>query len=205
MPAKNVVREFACYQYYHVYNRGVAKQRIFLDQADKHYFINLFDRYLNPSNTTCDYAGIPYRKFDNELELLSFCLMNNHFHLLVYQTHNPIALSDFMKSIGTAYTMYFNLKYKRVGPLFQGTYKASRISNDSYLMHISRYIHLNPREYLTCMYSSLPSYLGRDDITWIKPSKILDMFEGTSYLTFLQDYEDTKLMLDEIKHELADY
>lgn len=203
MPAKNVVREFAQHQYYHVYNRGVAKQRIFLDQNDKQYLMSLLDRYLNPSNTNCDYEGVPYRKFDKELELLSFCLMNNHFHLLVYQADNPTALSELMKSIGTSYTMYFNLKYKRVGPLFQGPYKARRITNDSYLTHISRYIHLNPREYLTYKYSSLPSYLGRDNVAWIRPSKILDMFEGTNYLEFLQDYEDTKLMLDEIKHELA--
>lgn len=104
----------------------------------------------------------------------------------------------------TAYTMYFNKKYKRVGTLFQGVFRASRISNEPYLIHISRYIHLNPRRYKKYYYSSLKYYLGGTPPLWLKPAKIIEMFEEGEYMSFLQDYESHKAMLEEIKYELAD-
>src|SRR5438105_2134757 len=137
MPAKNVVREYRPQSYYHVYNRGVAKQKIFLEQADKQYFLKLIDRHLNPASEAKNISGIPYRKFDTSAELLCYCLMGNHYHLLFYLNDDLTAITELMKSIGTAYTMYFNLKYKRVGPLFQGRFKATLIDNDAYLVHIS--------------------------------------------------------------------
>lgn len=204
MPGKNIVKQYVNHNYYHVYNRGVAKQSIFLDHADKRYFLKLFDRHLNPNSEQIDKLGMPYKKFAPELELLCYCLMGNHYHLLFYLGSDETAISEIMRSIGTSYTMYFNLKYKRVGSLFQGTYKASRISSDNYLLHISRYIHLNPREYKTYKYSSLGAYLYGNREPWLKPQKILSLFEDENYLEFVQDYEDYKLMLQEIKHELAD-
>lgn len=130
--------------------------------------------------------------------------MGNHFHTLFYLGEDVSAISEFMRSIGTSYTMYFNKKYKRVGPLFQGTYKASCVTSDSYLLHISRYIHLNPREYETYKYSSLPAYLSKKSVLWLKPQKILDLFEGDDYMEFMKDYEDHKAMLETLKYELAD-
>lgn len=204
MPAKNVVKQLSSHTYYHIYNRGVARQSIFLGQADKRYFLSLLDRHLNPHSTITDNMKRPYNKFDNSLELLCFCLMSNHFHMLVYLEEDVKSLSEFMRSIGTAYTMYFNLKYKRVGPLFQGTYKAASILEDTYLLHISRYIHLNPREYKTYKYSSLPDYLGITQLPWLHPNKILDLFDGSDYLDFVEDYEEHKQMLDDVKKQLAD-
>ena len=203
MPGKNIVKQFGEHQYYHLYNRGVAKQKIFLEQADKKYFLSLLSRHLDPADTRTDKRGVPYKKFDANLELLCYCLMGNHFHFLMYMGSSTTAVSDFMRSVGTAYTMYFNLKYKRVGTLFQGTYKASRVSSDDYLLHISRYIHLNPREYKTYKYSSLPAFLGKRRPAWLMPDKILALFEAGDYADFLDDYEDYKMMLDQIKHELA--
>jgi putative transposase len=204
MPAKNIVKTFIPGNYYHVYNRGVAKLPIFLDQADKRYFLKLLDRHLNPDNKSLDQNNQPYKKFHDDIELLCYCLMKNHFHLLIHLGGGVTAISEFMRCIGTSYTMYFNLKYRRVGPLFQGVYKASCISDDSYLLHITRYIHLNPRRYKTYKYSSLIAYLGCKPAPWLKPQRMLDLFEGDDYLTFLEDYEDHKAMLSEIKHELAD-
>jgi putative transposase len=204
MPAKNVVKSYEVDSYYHIYNRGVAKQKIFLDQADKRYFLKLIDRHLNPKSKVTDQYGAPYRKFNTSIELLCFCLMGNHYHMLIYLKEDLTAITELMRSMGTAYTMYFNLKYRRVGPVFQGTFKASRISSDSYLLHISRYIHLNPREYLTYKYSSLSAYLDGAERPWLQPQKIQSLFGKNDYLEFLQDYEDNKLVLDVIKHELAD-
>lgn len=203
MPAKNVVKKYESDSYYHVYNRGVAKQRIFLDQADKRYFLKLIDRHLNPLSEVKDQYSAPYRKFDESVELLCYCLMGNHYHMLIYLKDDLTAITELMRSIGTAYTMYFNLKYKRVGPVFQGTFKAARITSDSYLLHISRYIHLNPREYTTYKYSSLPVYLGNAEQPWLKPQKIQSLFDSSDYMEFLKDYEDYKHMHEQIKHELA--
>lgn len=202
MPAKNVVKVFVPDSYYHIYNRGVAKQNIFLDQSDKRYFLSILDRHLNPESEITNELGLPYKQFEN-IELTCYCLVNNHFHFLIHVTDNPQILSEFMRSIGTAYTMYFNLKRKRVGPLFQGTYKASRITNDAYLLHITRYIHRNVREYLTYRYSSFKAYCTQEETAWLKPDRILALFKGDEYSKFVEDYDPTTESNEKIKRELA--
>lgn len=204
MPSRNILREYAPYSYYHIYNRGVNKQAIFQESADKNHFLKILSRHLDPSNTDTKGDGTTYRKFNDEIEILCFCLMGNHFHLCVYMKEDASSLKSFMQSVLTAYTMYFNKKYKRVGPLFQGVFKASRITNEAYLIHITRYIHLNPRRYQTYFYSSLRYYIGSAPSVWLKPDRILDMFDGGDYLAFLEDYETNKKIQDEIKEELAD-
>lgn len=205
MPSRNIVRSYAPHSYYHLYNRGVAKQAIFHDAADKKQFLKILARHLDPENVSTKSDGTTYRKFDTELELLCYCLMGNHFHLLFYMKDDTNSLKVFMQSVLTAYTMYFNKKYKRVGTLFQGVFKASRVLNEPYLVHISRYIHLNPRRYKTYFYSSLAYYTGAAiPPSWVKPGRILGLFEGESYLEFLEDYEDHKAMLNTVKYELAD-
>lgn len=205
MPARNVIRQFTADNYYHLYNRGVAKQVIFPDAESKQKFLSIIERHLDPNNTSQRYDGVTYRKFNQDIELLCYCLMGNHFHMLVYLAGDERALSEFMRSVCTAYTMYFNKRFKRVGGLFQGVFKASRISSDNYLQHITRYIHLNPRTYKTYHYSSLPVYLGKAAPAWLNATRLLDIFQGEDYLVFLEDYEDEKAMLDKLKHELADY
>lgn len=205
MPSRNVIKEYAADQYYHVFNRGVAKQPIFLEAKDKSQFLKILIRHLDPLDEATKADGVPYRKFDQDLELLCYCLMGNHFHLLFYTKTEGKNLATFMQSVLTAYTMYFNKKYKRQGTLFQGVFKASRISSDSYLLHITRYIHLNPRGYNTYFYSSVAYYTGKESPSWLKPHRILSMFEGDNYPLFLKDYIGQKIILDEIRHELADW
>lgn len=205
MPAKHVIKEYMPNSYYHVFNRGVAKQLIFLDSHDKDYFLKIVQRHLDPTDKAIKGDGTAYRKFDKDLELLCYCLMGNHFHLLFYQAQDPDAVTGFMRSLATAYTMYFNKKYKRVGPLFQGIFKASRIDTDDYLLHITRYIHLNPRTYKTYHYSSLRNYVGEASVNWLRPARVLSMFNGTNYLAFVSDYEEQRNMLEALKTELANY
>lgn len=204
MPSKNVIRELAADNYYHVYNRGAAKQLIFVDAVDKQKFMGILERHLDPTNIAVRYDGVPYRKFDKDLELLGYCLMGNHFHLLLYLKGSAAAFSGFMQSVSTAYAMYFNKRHKRVGALFQGVFRAALISQNSYLQHITRYIHLNPRNYKRYRYSSLPYYLGEQTPAWLKPQRVIETIEGTDYREFLEDYEDQKAVWDEIKQELAD-
>lgn len=204
MPARNVIREYAPHEYYHVYNRGVAKQTIFYDATDKRQFLEILARHLDPQDKSTKNNGVPYRKFDQDLELLCYCLMGNHFHLLFYLGEDKDVLKEYMQSVLTAYSMYFNRKYKRVGPLFQGVFRASRITTDAYLLHISRYIHLNPRYYKTYFYSSLRYYLGEKPPRWLQIERAKELFEGIDYKAFLEDYEDSKAAFELIKTELAD-
>lgn len=200
MPAKNSVKQYNVESYYHVYNRGTGKQPIFLDAQDKRKFLSLLERHLDSGRQVIRSDGQPYDVY--ELELISYCLMNNHFHLLLYQFDDIEAITKLLRSVSTAYTMYFNFRYKRHGHLFQGIFKASRIQNESYLKHISRYIHLNPRTYRTYTWSSLPEFIQRRSTPWIHPERILDM-TPEQYLAFLEDYEQKKEVLEIIKHELA--
>jgi hypothetical protein len=110
-----------------------------------------------------------------------------------------------MRSLLTSYSMYFNKKYKRSGPLFESRYKASLISDGAYLEHITRYIHLNPRDWADYDYSSLPYYLQRISDNWIHPDRIMEQFASPQeYFEFMQDYVQHKEMLDILKLELAD-
>lgn len=202
MPGKNTLKIYAPGHYYHVYNRGVAKQTIFCDAEDKKKFLQILSRHLDPANKSTRYDGVIYEKFTT-LELLSYCLMGNHYHLLFYLGDNDQELKKLMQSVGTSYSMYFNRKYKRVGPVFQGVFKASIILEESYLLHITRYIHMNPRRYETYYYSSLKYFLGEQPPAWIKPSRILESFKDTDYRTFLTDYEDKASEANLLKYELA--
>ncbi len=202
MPSRNVIKDYAPESYYHVYNRGVAKQPMFIEEMDYVVFLGMFKRHLSEEVQT-DRFGREHPNYHTKIELLTFCLMPNHFHLLLYQYEDTQAMTKLLQSICTSYTMYFNRKYNRVGPLFQGRFKASQINNDDYLLHISRYIHLNPVEYMSYEWSSLPYYTGKLQAEWIKPSRIKGMFRAENYIHFLKDYEAYKDSLDEIKHELA--
>jgi hypothetical protein len=114
-------------------------------------------------------------------------------------------MAEFMRSLMTSYSMYFNKKYRRVGPVFQSRYRASRISQDNYLEHISRYIHLNPKGWEQYPYSSLKYYISSSVAEWISPNKILSLFPSQEqYEEFVHDYESYKETLDEIHWELAD-
>lgn len=202
MPRRNVLKIDVPESYHHVYARGNNRLKIFRDKQDYAVLLNLFKRYLSSKPQQIP-EGYIYPTLAGRVELLCFCLMPNHFHLLVYQ-RNEKAMETLMRSVMTSYSRYFNKKYKRTGTLFESRYRASLISQQSYLEHITRYIHLNPVGWQEYPYSSLPFYLGKQQADWVMPQRILDIF-GTKqeYVTFLKDYEDNKRMLDEIKHELA--
>lgn len=202
MPSRNLQREYTENSFYHIFNRGVNKRVIFKDQDDYATFLNLLKRYLNDTPIK-DHKGREYEHLYKRIELLAFCLMPNHFHLLVYQ-HDPSAITRLTRGVFTSYTTYFNKKYRRIGPLFQDAFKATKIANDSYLLHISRYIHLNPDNFERWEFSSLPHYLGRKRAAWVRPTRILGLFENDKYLDFVKDYSGHKKMLDELKRELAD-
>ena len=115
-------------------------------------------------------------------------------------------MTNLLQRVLTSYSIYFNKRYQRVGPLFQDTYKASRINSDEYLLHISRYIHLNPQNWRDWEFSSIDFYLGNKHAEWLDQKPIMDLFENKKdYHEFVANYEDYKRSLEEIKSELADH
>lgn len=197
MPIRNTVKQYDVPAYYHIYNRGTDGRQIFKDDVDNQKFLSLLARYTGyatPTNT----HGYTYATYD--VELLAYCLMGNHFHLFAYQASDVMAISKFMGSVLTAYTMYFNRKYKRHGRLFQSTFKAARITDDAYFAHITRYIHMNPRDYLHYEWSSLGAYLGGEYAPWLKPGRAVAM-RPDQYRHFLESYSARR---DELKRLLAD-
>ncbi len=202
MPSRNRNKVWVPGEVYHVYNRGNNKQPIFLDEQDYAVFLNIIKLSLQEERTT-DKFGRPRKNWYGDIELLAFCLMPNHFHLLLYQKSER-AISDFMRGLATSYTGYMNHKYDWTGHLFQGVFKASHIDENSYWLHISRYIHLNPKAWRTWEWSSLPYYTQEKQADWVRPDRIAQAFPNGTYLGFVADYESHKDMLDELKHITAD-
>lgn len=210
MPAKNTVKQFIENGYYHIYNRGVEKRDIFLDKQDYAVFLKYLKKYLDPVLGSDPVWR--HKSLCNEVGLLAFCLIPNHFHILAKQ-HTIDGITKLMRAVCTNYVMYFNTKYQRVGGLFQGKYKAVLVLEDSYLLHLSRYIHLNPYTgsdpIIDYPYSSYGHYLGRKTSSWIKPDEILAFFKSAqkmslrdhlSYQSFVEDYKENP---EEILGELT--
>lgn len=112
-------------------------------------------------------------------------------------------MSRLMRGVMTSYSMYFNKKYATSGSLFESRYKASRISSDPYLMHISRYIHLNPSDWMAYPHSSIHSYyIGAPE--WLTPEPVIELFGSLpKYADFLNDEADYQESLEFIEDELA--
>ena len=206
MPKRNSVKLYGADQFYHLYNRGSNKQDIFLDTDDYHYFLSLFNRHLADSDKV-DHYGRLVAKYDDEVELIAFCLMPNHFHLLCHLIE-PRGIVHLMRSVMTAYTMYFNKKYKRTGKLYEGAFLASRIDNDAYLWQVSRYIHLNPmdtgHDFMKYNYSSLAYFMGTKHADWIHANKLVENNKDRQeYLEFVSDYETMHTEMKYLKNILA--
>lgn len=221
MPGKNTRKQYVKNGYYHVYNRGVEKRKIFVDEQDYSVFLSYLKEYLLPKNIQ-ELSDIvnnenspPFEKnkalklirlnnFATDISLIAYCLMPNHFHLLIKQNSRD-SMDKFMNSFCTRYTMYFNAKYERVGKLYEGTYKAVIVSTDEQLLHLSRYIHSNPIKLKTdkgdALFgqpSSLPIYLGLNKATWVSSNEILSFFSKTnpklSYKNFMGLEEDANVL-----------
>lgn len=205
MASKNSVKTYAENAFYHIYNRGVEKREIFLDNQDYSVFLSYLETYLSPKDEAKLQAIIQsatsttkekdkalkllhLKNYFGKIELVCYALMPNHFHLLIHQKTNDI--NKFMNSLGTRYGMYFNRKYRRSGILFQDVYKAVLVSSDEQLLHLSRYIHLNPqRANSLSSPSSLADFANKRNTAWIKKDVVLDYFSKSnsknSYEKFL--------------------
>lgn len=203
MASKNSIKHYVEDSYYHIYNRGVEKRLIFLDDQDYGVFTSYLKEYLMPkdekslreklSDPNISYKErdkilkiIRLNNFFDEIILIAYCLMPNHFHLLIKQKTKS-GIDRFMNSLGVRYAEYFNKKYKRVGSLFQDVYKAVLIETEEQLLYLTSYIHRNPLDKkldnLKLIYSqpsSYPEYEGKRSTVWIHPEEILSFFSKTN-------------------------
>lgn len=127
---------------YHIYNRGNSKQIIFHDDQDHRYFMNLLDVMNDEARSKTHFRAKNHlRKY--LVSIAAFCLMPNHFHILLRQEKDH-GITLFMQKLSTAYVMYYNKKYKRSGSLFEGKFKSQHVGEDRYMKYLFSYIHLNP-------------------------------------------------------------
>ncbi|MCC6323270.1 transposase [Candidatus Nomurabacteria bacterium] len=177
---------------YHIYNSGVDKRDIFIDDEDRIRFIHDLYEFndKNPAPNLNDYlvrskiknleVGLPDMKRKPRevlVEILAYCLMDNHFHLLVRQvTTNGV--TEFMRKMGTGYTNYFNQKYERNGALFQGKFKSVHIEKDAHLMYMPIYIHFNPLDL------SFPEWRKGKIKEHKKALEFLDSYRWSSYMDY---------------------
>jgi len=202
-------------EYYHIYNRGIDKRIIFKSKNDYRRFIMLMYLANSTNPFRLDQLIILQHKtfeeilsIDRGTSLVSvgvWSLMPNHFHIILREEIEG-GISQFMKKLGTGYSMFFNIKYERTGSLFGGPFKSKHVSRDLYLKHLFGYSHLNPldikfsgweelihkhspqtwkqflKEY---PYSSCQDYIGLD-----RPEKnILNKSSFPEYFLEVQDFE----------------
>lgn len=203
MPGKNVLKNYKPNSYYHVYNRGVAKQNIFRDVDDYKKFLSYLKLYLTQSDlqgsSLKEMKVAPSRRLKNyfgKVRLHAYCLMPNHYHMLFYQTEID-GINYFMRSFATKYSMYFNRKYNRVGPLYENIFKAVEVESENQLIYLSKYIHRNPVDILPSRmflegykYSSYPNYLRRFFQSWVEINEILSYFTKQSYKKFVEEEDE---------------
>lgn len=235
MPSRNRTKQYIENSYYHIYNRGVERRLIFLDEQDYVVFLSYLKNYLLPKNEKILFEklsnpNISFKEkgdilkllrlnnFYGDITLLSYCLMPNHFHFFIKQK-SSVSMDKFMQSLGTRYTMYFNRKYKRVGTLYQDTYKAVSIETEEQFIYLSKYIHkqalihqsperIHPKGQTLRIWeqpSSYPEYLGKRKTEWVHPKEILSYFSKTnpklSYKSFVEEKDDFPIIQNKILEE----
>jgi len=223
MPGRDIV--LAKNQYYHVFNRGVDSQKIFSCERDYFQFLDRIAYYRNKNLTIrfSQLSDLPLsikseilsklaNKKDFLIDIVAYCLMPNHFHFLLKQNLEN-GISKFVSNFSNSYTRYYNIKHKRVGPILQGKFKAVLVNSDEQILHLSRYIHLNPypsgivkniQELLIYPYSSMAEYLNkRKGIC--KTDIIMEQFnDDNNYRKFVTDQADYQLNLQLIKKQILE-
>jgi len=216
MPYRKVV--LATNEIYHVLNRSVAQIPIFLSTQEYQRFLQLIDfyRYATPPLSFSHYSRTSLKEkekfrsnFKEKLvEIFTYCLMPNHFHLLLKQLKDG-GISKMLANLQNGYARFFNLKHQRSGALFQSMFKAVRVENDEQLLHVSRYIHLNPtssylikiKDLPSYQWSSFPEYLEQQPPIFTNPQFILKLAGGKNrYKQFVFDQAEYQRELNKIKH-----
>ncbi len=174
MPQRSI--ELCADEYYHLYNRGNNRERTFYERENYGFFLRRLRKYIVPI-----------------LDVVAYCLMPTHYHLLVLLKEAD--LSHRMQLFSISYTKAMNKRYDRVGALFQGAFQAKHVDENNYLVHLSRYIHLNPvmaglvERPEDWEFSSYREYIGLRGGTLPKPEIVLSQFPSPeAYREFVESY-----------------
>jgi putative transposase len=205
---------------YHIFNRGISHQPLFTGNREYQRALNGMCFYSFSSlplkfSYFLKLSGEKRKKIINKLsqgkklaEMICFCLMPNHFHFLLKQTAKD-GIAKFMSNFQNSFTRYFNTRHKRIGPLFQGPFKAVRIETDDQLLHLSRYIHLNPyssyvvkniKDLEKYQWSSFLEYLGKREGFCQKETVLSFYRELKDYQKFVYGQAEYQRELQKIKH-----
>ncbi len=211
---------------YHVFNRSIARQPIFLNQRDYErmldvlYFYSFerpklrFSHYHRLSNNQRKAFLEDLVKNNKRLvDILAFCFMPNHIHLLLKGLHEK-GISTFMTNLQHSYAKYFNIKNKRTGSVFQAMFKIKRIETDEQLLHVSRYIHLNPltsyilkdiEQLENYPWTSYTDYIDNRQTSILNKDYLIGFFQSKKELKkFTSNQIDYQRKLDHIKHLLLE-
>lgn len=202
-------------EYYHIFNRGVAKMQIFSNSYDYNRFMKTFLYYIiDGAKPKFSIFTPTTTELDNTkriVDVICYCLMPNHFHFFLQQKREG-GITEFLSKLSNSYTKYFNVKNHRVGPLLQGEFKAVHVEKNEQLLHLSRYIHLNPlvgyiiKDLEDYRWSSYLEYIGLIKNSICSKEIILDQFKSPAeYKQFVLDQEDYGKQLEMIKHQLIDF
>ncbi len=184
---------------YHIYNRGVDKRVIFLDDDDHRRFLQSMTEFnvVEPigsiyEKTIADKTGLVGRHASNKakeaklVDFIAYCLNPNHYHFILEQKIED-GIEKFMHRLGTGYSKYFNHKYKRSGALFQNRFQSIHVDSNEYLLHLSVYVNLNDRLHpdfgraaskIKKVWSSWEEYRCQNDINFCRQNIILDQFKN---------------------------
>lgn len=214
-------RIFVNHHYYHVFNRGVNKQKVFISEGDYPRLLELlqyysFDRlplrYSHyrrlPSTSKANFLRRLHKLHTRRVYIISYCLMPNHYHLLLRQQIDG-GIPRFVSDVQNGFTKYLNLKHDRSGPIFQGPFRAIHIKDDSQFLHLSRYIHLNPysdrlvkttTELRRYPWSSLIEYLNPTSPGICEKKLLLELAAGPeAYTDFVLNSADYQRQLAVVK------
>lgn len=191
-------------EYYHIYNRGVEKRKIFLDREDYLHFLKLLYICNSNKSITLRDIGKYFDRGKNITDIGAYCLMPNHFHVLCKEKAKN-GISVFMKKLSTAYAMYFNKKYRRTGVLFQGRFKSGYVNTDRYLKYLYAYIHLNPAKLKNPKWKELKNSNSKKLLFYVKEYPYSSLYEYlndkikiTNPKAFPVYFPNTKNHLDEL-------
>ncbi|OGK16292.1 hypothetical protein A2690_02810 [Candidatus Roizmanbacteria bacterium RIFCSPHIGHO2_01_FULL_39_12b] len=206
------ITPFITQKYYHIFNRSLFKRPIFRKVRDINYFLGATAYYRLQS------LPVQYSKYSENrskytldesqlaLSILGFVVMPTHFHFVVQQRGEG-GLVNFIKRLTNSFSHFYNIKYAQRGPVFESNFKAVHIDAEEQLMHVLRYVDLNPvtahiiNDPLIYHWSSFPNHIGRNQFRWIDNEFILENFSGgSSYHTFVKDNQDYQRSLEKIKH-----
>lgn len=204
-------------EYYHIFNRGINRQPTFTTERDYRRAVQTLI-YYRPIINKIKYSNFLARSRDerqsilkklattpHKISVIAYCMMPNHFHLLLRQEDDG-GISKYLADFQNSFTKYFDAKHKRSGALFDRQFKAVHVESENQLLHLTRYIHLNPyssgivtKDQITHYpYSSLPEYLS-GSYQLSNPSIVLDI-NSRRYESFVLDHADYQQQLERLKY-----